>query len=109
MPIPQTFKRSNLAPLEYPYPIISQRALQLSLVIFSHENAKNLPIDLETVEEVGDVQEVCGGGVFAVDVEPDEANGLDCATEDLGEVEGVDVGESGLDEGEGRVVVCILE
>ena len=53
-----------------------------------------------------EVGEVGGGCVLAVDVEPDEAFRVDGAAEDLGEVEGVDVGEAGADEGEGGVVVC---
>lgn len=43
---------------------------------------------------------------MAVDVEPDEAFGPDGAAEYFGEVEGVNVGEAGADEGDGGVVVC---
>ena len=58
---------------------------------------------------MSEVGEVGRRGVFAVYVEPDQSFGADCAAEDLGEVEGVDVGEAGTDEGEGGIEVCGAE
>ncbi len=108
MPLPQALKRRRLAQLEHPDAIIRQRPLQLNLLVASlriRQDAQDLAIDLEAVEQMGEVGEVGRGGVLAVDVEPDEAFGVDGAAEDFGEVEGVDVGEAGADEGEGGVVV----
>ncbi len=104
MPLPQTLKRRRLAQLEHPDAIIRQRPLQLNLLIASlriRQDAQDLAVDLEAVEQVGEIGEVGRGGVLAVDVEPDEAFGVDSAAEDFGEVEGVDIGEAGADEGEG--------
>ena len=56
-----------------------------------------------------EVGEAGRGRVLAVDVEPDEAFGVDGAAEYLGDVEGIDVGEAGADEGDGGVVVCGAE
>ena len=73
------------------------------------QDAEDLPVDFEAVEQVGEVGEVGRGGVLPVDVEPDEAFGVDGAAVYLGDVDGVDVGEAGADEGEGGVVVCVVE
>ena len=110
MPLPQTVKRSHPTQLEQPDPIIRQRALQLHLPfqpLRTREKAYDLPVDLEAVEEVGEVFKVGWGRVLAVDVQPDETGGVDGAAVYLCEVDGVDVGEAGVDEGEdGAVVGC---
>ena len=112
MPLVQTLKRSRPAQLEQPDPIIRQRPLQLHLPLHplgTREQAHNLPVDLEAVEEVREVFKVRGRGVLAVDVQPDQAGGVDRAAEYLGDVDWVDVGEAGADEGEGGAVVCGAE
>ena len=110
MPLPQTLERSRPAQLEQPDPIIRQRPLQLHLPfqpLRARQNAYDLPVDLEAVEEVGEVFKVGRGCVLTVDVEPDEAGGVDGAAVYLCEVDGVDVGEAGADEGDdGGVVGC---
>ena len=73
------------------------------------QDAEDLPVDLEAVEQVGQVGEVGRGGVLPVDVQPDEAFGVDGAAVYFGDVDWVDVGEAGADEGEGGVVVCVVE
>lgn len=52
---------------------------------------------------MGQVGEVERGRVLAAGVEPDEPDGADGAAEDLGQVEGVDEGEAGAEDGEGGV------
>ena len=52
-----------------------------------------------------EVFKVGRGGVLAVDVEPDQAGRVDRAAEYLDEVEGVNVGVAGADEGQGGGVV----
>lgn len=112
MPLPQTLKARHLTQLQHPNPIIRQRPLQLQHLLRPlrrRKYAQYLPVDLEAIEQVGEVGEVGGGGVFAVDVEPDEAFGADGAAEYFCEVEGVDVGEAGADEGEGGFEVGVGE
>ena len=112
MPLVQTLKRSHPAQLQQPDPIIRQRPLQLHLPLDplgTCEHAQNLPVDLEAVEEVGEVLEVRGRGVLTVDVEPDQTGGVDRAPVYLGDVDGVDVGEAGVDERKDGVVVCGAE
>lgn len=58
---------------------------------------------------MGKVFKVGRGRVLAVDVEPDEAGGVNGAAVYLCEVDGVDVGEAGVDEGEGGAVVGCTE
>lgn len=112
MPLPQALEARHLAQLEHPDAIIRQPPLQFNLLpprLRIRQDAHDLAVDFEAVEEVGEVGEVGRGGVLAVDVEPDETLGMDGAAECLGDVEGVDVGEAGADEGEGGVVVCVEE
>ena len=109
MPLPQAFKARHLTQLQEPNLIITQRSLQFYLFqpgLRIRQYTQYLPIDLEAVEQVREVAEIWGGGVLAVDVQPDQAFGVDGAAEDLGQVERVDVGEAGADEGQGGVVVC---
>ena len=58
------------------------------------------------MREVGEVRR---RGVLTVDVQPDEALGVDRAPEDLGHVQGIDVGEAGADDGQGGVEVGAAE
>ena len=109
MPLPQALEARHLAQLQQPDTIVRQRPLQFDLFQPSLgicEDAQDLAVDLEAVEEVGEVGEVGRRCVLAVDVEPDEAFGVDGAAEYFGQVEGVDVGEAGADEGQGGIVVC---
>lgn len=69
------------------------------------QDADNLPVNLKAVEEVGKVGELEGRGILAVDVQPDEAIRTNCATEDLGEVDQVDIGKASANEREGRIEV----
>ena len=113
MPRPQALKRARLGQLEQPNPIVGERALEelddCDVGAVGGEDADDLAVDLEAVEQVADVRGVEGGGEVAVDVEPDEAEGRDGAAEDLGDVEGVDVGEAGGDGGDGFVVDGLVE
>lgn len=112
MPFSQTLKARHLAQLQHPNAIIRQRPLQSYLFQTSLricQDTQDLAVYFEAVEQVREVGEVGGRCVLAVDVEPDEAFGCDCATEYFGEIEGVDVGEAGADEGDGGVVVCSEE
>ena len=58
---------------------------------------------------MGEVFKVERGYVLAVDVESDEADGVDGAAVYLCEIDGIDVGVAGVDEGEDGAVVGYAE
>lgn len=89
MPLQQTLPRNPLTQLQQPDAIIRKRILHLEFKISTsrpNEDAHDLAVHLEAVEEVGEVGELERGGVLAADVEPDQAGRGDGAAEDFGEV-----------------------
>ena len=71
MPLPQTLPRRQFTQLQQLHSILREPMLQLQLLRHTqrrHQHAQDLPVDLEAVEQMPEIAEVGGRGVFAVDV-----------------------------------------
>ena len=108
MPRPQTLKSAKAHQPQQAHAIVRQRFLQLQhlarAVPVGSEQADDLAVHLEAIQQVGDVGGFLGGGHFAIDVHPDQSGRVDGAAEDLGQIDDPDVGIAFGDGGEGASV-----
>ena len=113
MPRPQTLKGAKPHQPQQAHAIVGQRFLQLQhlarALAIGSEQADDLAVHLEAIQQVRDVGGFLGGGHLPIDVHPDQSRWVDGAAEDLCQVDHPDVGVAFSDGGEGASVSGVQE